>query len=95
MFVMESMVLAWASSSLKYIKYMRTFRDKIWKDSQNADVMKKMKLHITEDLSHFERDCRNKLWPMVEQARKDGKKTRWHGPFVFTDGVKFSADSID
>lgn len=74
---------------------MRTFREKIWKDSRNADVMKKMKLRITEDLTRFERDCRNKLWPMVEQARKDDKKTRWQGLFVFIGGVKFSTDSID
>ena len=40
---------------------MRTFRYKIWKESQNADIMKTMNLRIAEDLTRAERDCRNKL----------------------------------
>lgn len=51
---------------------MRTFRFKIWKDSRNAEVMKRMNLRIAEDLTRAERDCRNKLWPLVEQ--EDGRK---------------------
>ncbi|KAM4563417.1 uncharacterized protein PAE49_011494 isoform 1-T1 [Odontesthes bonariensis] len=70
---------------------MRTFRIKIWRESRNADILKKMNLRMAEDLTRFEKDCRNKLWPLVEQARKDGKKTRWQGPIVFIDGVKFTA----
>lgn len=69
---------------------MRTFRFKIWKESQNADIMKKMNLRIAKDLNRSERECRNKLWPLVKQARKEGKKTRWQGPVVFIDGVKFT-----
>ncbi len=70
---------------------MRTFRMKIWRESRNADILKKMNLHIAKDLTCFEKDCRNKLWPLVEQARKDGKKTRWQGPTVIIDRVKFTA----
>ena len=70
---------------------MRTFRYKIWKDSRNAEIMKNLNLRVAEDLTRSERECRNKLWPLVEQARKDGKKTRWQGPVAFIDGVKFDA----
>ena len=74
---------------------MRTFRDKIWKDSRNHDVMKKRNLRFAEDLTRYERECRDKLWPMVEQARKDNKKTRWQGSVVFIDDTKFTADDVE
>ena len=67
---------------------MRTFRYKIWKESRNADIMKRMNLRIAEDLTRAERECRNKQWPQVEQARKMGKKTRWQGPVAYIDGVR-------
>lgn len=69
---------------------MRTFRNKVWKNSRNADVMKKMNLRTADDLTCSERECRNKLWPLVEQARKE-VKTRWQGPVVFINGVRFAA----
>ena len=54
---------------------MRTFRYKIWKESRNVDVMKRMNLRIAEDLTRAERECRNKLWPQVDRHVRWGKKT--------------------
>ncbi|KAK2847570.1 hypothetical protein Q5P01_010569 [Channa striata] len=68
-----------------------SFRNKIWKVSRTADIMKQRSLRLTEDLTRSEKDCRNKLWPLVEKARKEGKKTRWQGPVVFIEGVRFAA----
>ena len=70
---------------------MRNYRFKIWRASLNADVIKKKNLRIAEDLTQQERQCRNKLWPLVQQARADGKKTKWQGPVVIINGVRHTA----
>lgn len=67
----------------------RTFRYKVWRAFLNADVMKN--LRMAEDLTYVERQCRNKLWPLVKQARTEGKKTKWQSPVGIIDGVIFTA----
>lgn len=70
---------------------MRTFRYKVWRASFTADVMKEKKLWMAEDLTDREKQSRNKLWPLVKQARTEGKKTKWQGPVAIIDGVRFTA----
>lgn len=70
---------------------MRTFRFRLWRASLNADVMKRKNLRMTEDLTQLERQCRNKLWPLVQKARADGKKTKWQGSAVIINGVRHTA----
>lgn len=70
---------------------MRTFRFKVWRASLTADVMKEKKLRMAEDLTFQEKQSRNKLWPLVKQARTEGKKTKWQGPVAIIDGVRFTA----
>lgn len=72
---------------------MCTFRQKFWRASMNATVMKKKKLRLSEDLTYWERQCRKKLWPLVDKARKEGKKTTWRGPDAIIDGKKVAADT--
>lgn len=73
---------------------MRSFRQKIWKNSMTAATMREKKLRLAEDLTYGERQSRKKLWPLVEKARKDGKKTAWRGPDVIIEGKRITADSI-
>ena len=73
---------------------MRNFRQKIWKTSMTATVMREKRLRLAEDLTYGERQSRNKLWPLVEKARKDGKKTAWRGPDVIIEGKRITAASM-
>lgn len=73
---------------------LRTYRQKIWKASLKAKVLIDKGLRVTEDLTFWERQCRNKLWPLVDRARKEGKKTSWRGPDVIIEGKKITADSV-
>lgn len=70
---------------------MRTFKQKIWRPSRDADIMKKRKLRFAEDLTHLERESRKKLRPQVEKARKAGKKATWKGPDAIIDGMIIKA----
>ena len=72
---------------------MRTFKQRIWRASVSATVMKEKNLRLAEDLTYWERQCRNKLWPLVDKARKEGKKTSWRGPDVIIDGKRVTAES--
>lgn len=72
----------------------RTFRQKIWEASKIAVVMKEKRLRLAEDLTFQEKQCRNKLWPLVKQARDERKKTSWRGPDAIIDGRRVTADMI-
>jgi len=72
----------------------RTHRDRIWMDAKNSEVLKQKGIKITEDLTQRARDARNKLWPLVSQARKDGKRAGFKGSVAIIDGKKITADNM-
>lgn len=72
----------------------RTHRDKIWKDARTSTVLKERKIKIFEDLTQDAKDARNKLWPLVEQARKEGKKAGFRGHFAHIDGKRVTVNDI-
>lgn len=69
----------------------RNVRDQIWRDARTAAVLKDRKIRIFEDLTQSPKDARNKLWPLVERARKEGKRAGFRGPFAYVDGKRISA----
>lgn len=72
----------------------RTHRDRIWLDSKNSEVIKQKGIKITEDLTQRAREARNKLWPLVNQARREGKRAGFKGSFAIIDGKKITADNL-
>lgn len=67
---------------------MRNFRNKIWKVSRENEILKEKKLMLKEDLTHADRMERNRLWPLVESARKQGKRAGFRGIDVYIEGKK-------
>lgn len=67
---------------------MRNFRDKIWKVSRENEILREKKLMLKEDLTHADRMERNRLWPLVEAARKQGKRASFRGPDSYIEGKK-------
>ena len=53
---------------------MRMVRDDVWKKSKDARVCKDMHIRFKEDFSKEDREARAKLWPLVQEARKTGKR---------------------
>ncbi len=52
----------------------RSVRDKIWKDAKSSDYLRRNNYRVLEDLSlNMKEEC-NKLWPLVKQARDEGKE---------------------
>lgn len=68
----------------------RTIRDKIWKDAKSSDYLRRNNYRILEDLSLNMKEERNKLWPLVKQAREEGKRAGFRGAFAYVEGKKIS-----
>lgn len=66
----------------------RSHRDKIWRDARTSDLLKDRNIKIMEDLTQEVKDARNKLCPLVEQARKDGRRAGFRGASALIDGKK-------
>lgn len=64
----------------------RTARDLIWKHSKNNEYLTSKGLRFKEDLSAFDIEAWNRLWPAVERARMEGKNAYFSGARAFVDG---------
>lgn len=53
---------------------MRTVHDEVWKKSRDARVCKEMDIHFKEDFLKENCEARAKLWPNVQEARRNRKK---------------------
>ncbi|CAM4427957.1 unnamed protein product [Leuciscus chuanchicus] len=57
----------------------RSHRDRIWADARSSEVLKQKKIRISEDLTQRTKEARNKLWPLLEKARKEGRRADFCG----------------
>lgn len=64
----------------------RTARDLIWKHAKQSPFLQTHGLRFKEDLTTGDREARSRLWPAVEQARKEGKTAYFSGARAFIDG---------
>lgn len=64
----------------------RSSRDLVWRLAKNSSFLKENKLRFTEDLTSADKALREKLWPMIEAAKKEGKKAHFAGVRVIIDG---------
>ncbi|KAE8284680.1 hypothetical protein D5F01_LYC16112 [Larimichthys crocea] len=53
---------------------MRTVRDEVWKRSKDVRVCSEMHIRFKEDFSKEDQEARSKLWPLVQEARKKGRR---------------------
>ncbi len=72
----------------------RSHRDKIWKDARTAGFLREKNIKIMEDLTQEVKDARNKLWPLVEQARKEGRRAGFRGASALIDGKKVTVKDM-
>lgn len=53
-----------------------------------------LKIRLFEDLPQDAKDARNKLWPLVEKARKEGRILEALLPSLMIPGMTFSQVSL-
>lgn len=64
----------------------RSVRDHVWKSAKGSEFLKIKKMTFGEDLTSKNKELRNKLWPQIEEARKQGKPSYFIGSRAFIDG---------
>ncbi len=63
----------------------RSARDLVWKLSKTNNLLSKKHLRFKEDLTAADKEARNKLWPLVEKARKEGTFVHFVGNKAYVD----------
>ncbi|KAK5622025.1 hypothetical protein CRENBAI_012152 [Crenichthys baileyi] len=66
----------------------RVLRDATWKAAKTSSYLRDNRLRFTEDLSKEDRERLNKLWPMIDKARKEGKPADFLGGRGFISRVE-------
>lgn len=64
-----------------------------WKSAKKNDYLKNNNLGFKEDLTAFDKEARNRLWPMIERAMKGGKSAYFAGAKAFDNGREIHADA--
>lgn len=73
----------------------RSMRDLLWRVAKKSEYLQNNRLRFTEDLTTEDKAMRNKLWPMIEAARKNGKKAHFAGTCVIIDGKETRPENVD
>lgn len=73
----------------------RSTRDLLWRVAKRSEYLKNNKLRFTEDLTAEDKATRNKLWPIIEAAKKEGKKAHFAGTRVIIDGREIRPEQLD
>ncbi len=63
----------------------RSARDLVWKLSKANNLLSIKHLRFKEDLTAADKEACKKLWPLVEKARKEGKRAHFVGNKVYVD----------
>ncbi|KAI2645064.1 Cell division protein ZapB [Labeo rohita] len=70
---------------------MRKYRDEFWQSTKNSSVCRDRGVRFAEDLTKEDRLARAALWPLIDQARKAGKKAYFRGPFGYIEGKRIDS----
>lgn len=70
---------------------MRKYRDELWKTTKNSSVCRDRGVRFMEDFTKEDRLARAELWPLIDQARKAGKKAFYRGPFGYIEGRRIDS----
>ncbi|KAA0703718.1 hypothetical protein E1301_Tti000635 [Triplophysa tibetana] len=68
----------------------RVMRDGVWRAAKSSEFLQANGLRFTEDLTAFDRERRQLLWPVVEKARKEGKRAHFVGHRAFIEGSEIN-----
>lgn len=64
----------------------RVMRDGVWRAAKSSEFLRAKGFRFTEDLTAFDRERRLLQWPVVEKARKEGKRAHFMGHRAFIEG---------
>ncbi|KAK7881536.1 hypothetical protein WMY93_029945 [Mugilogobius chulae] len=66
----------------------RRIKEELWKRTKDSPVCKQEGISFAEMLPQEDLQDRQRLWPLIEEARRAGKRAYFRGPHAFIDGRK-------
>lgn len=73
------------------IKFIaRSTKELLWKTVTTSEDFRSSNLWFGEELTAKDKDTRNRLWPQIEAARKEGKRAFFVGGKAIIDGKEIS-----
>lgn len=66
----------------------RTVRDALWRAAKQSTFLKDNNLRFAEDLTTADRESRRLLWPLVKEARAQGKTAYFIAGRAFVNGTE-------
>lgn len=67
-------------------------RDEVWRKSKDARVCKDLHISFKEDFSKEDRLAHAKLWPLVQEARRRGKRAYLKEGYTLIDNKRVDSD---
>lgn len=64
-------------------------RDALWKMTKDSKTCQDAVIRFVEDLHKEVKDAREMLWPSIKQARQEGKKAYFRGPYGYINGLSY------
>ena len=61
-------------------------KDEVWLKTKDSPICKIEGISFAEMLLKEDLEARERLWPLVDQARKVGKRAFFRGPYAYIDG---------
>lgn len=69
------------------VLFVRRFvKEELWRRCKDSRVCREKGVRLAEMLPREDREAREKLWPQIEQARRDGKRAYFRGPHGYIEG---------
>ncbi|KAK7925987.1 hypothetical protein WMY93_008297 [Mugilogobius chulae] len=66
----------------------RRIKEELWKRTKDSPVCKQEGIKFAEMLPQEDLQDRQRLWPLIEEARRAGKRAYFRGPHAFIEGRK-------
>lgn len=66
----------------------RRIKEELWRRTKDSSTCKQEGISFAEMLPQEDIQDRQRLWPLVEEARRAGKRAYFRGPHAFIDGRK-------
>ncbi|CAM4611535.1 unnamed protein product [Leuciscus chuanchicus] len=75
------------------VLFVRRFvKEELWRQCKDSRVCREKGVRLAEMLPREDREAREKLWPQIEQARRDGKRAYFRGPHGYIEGRRIATE---
>ncbi|XDV19180.1 hypothetical protein PO909_024715 [Leuciscus waleckii] len=73
---------------------LRHVKDEVWLKTKDSPICRMEGISFAEMLPKEDLEAQERLWPLVDQARKAGKRAFFRGPYAYIDGGRVEDNGL-